>query len=112
LLEIIDNRQAEVIRKITIKKTQNWPEYRSRLDFMATQYRHNVARVNTYRENVERHKEHLQCVTKARILQLKEYVFPIQQISSPTRDLVLLNSLDPQVPRFGFILHFTFLFLH
>lgn len=66
---------------------------------MGTQYRQNVSRVNMYRENVEKRKELLQRVTKSRILQLKDYVFPIQQNSSPNRDLVLLNSLDPQVPR-------------
>jgi len=85
IMFFIDNKTTEKLRKDTLDKSKLWPVYRTRLNNMQAQHRNELATQDNKNQQVKQHHDHLKGRTKDRIIQLKNCVFPIQEIDPQSK---------------------------
>lgn len=84
-------RQTEVLRRKTLEQSKFWPVYRSRLNNMQTQYKDESNKLTKFNQQVRQRHEHLKRRTKERIFQLRNTVFPIQEIDPQSKSQAFQN---------------------
>ncbi|CAG7819436.1 unnamed protein product [Allacma fusca] len=76
----VARQESALIKKQNDEKIRIWPLYRSRLNTMNQERMKRDGELRKRRAYVQERARDLQNLSKARIMQLKQYIFPIQEV--------------------------------